>query len=91
MQGSFGGETFTFSLFLVLCNRLTTMTVAFTMLVVRCLPRLLPSNTRCPRGATPAAKRSPRLLPTSWVRGKLLRIPALIPCNPPPSTPNPAL
>ncbi|KAL4428810.1 hypothetical protein ABPG77_005248 [Micractinium sp. CCAP 211/92] len=34
MQGSFGGETFTFSLFLVLCNRLTTMTVAFTMLVL---------------------------------------------------------
>ncbi|KAL4451574.1 hypothetical protein ABPG75_007236 [Micractinium tetrahymenae] len=34
MQGSFGGETFTFSLFLVLCNRLTTMTVAFTMLLL---------------------------------------------------------
>lgn len=40
MQGSFGGETFTFSLFLVLCNRLTTMTVAFTMLLVRCTPAL---------------------------------------------------
>ena len=35
MQGSFGGETFTFSLFLVLCNRLTTMTVALCMLLVR--------------------------------------------------------
>jgi hypothetical protein len=35
MQGSFGGETFTFSLFLVLCNRLTTMTVALSMLLVR--------------------------------------------------------
>lgn len=35
MQGSFGGETFTFSLFLVLCNRLTTMSVAITMLLVR--------------------------------------------------------
>lgn len=34
MQGSFGGETFTFSLFLVLCNRLTTMSVAITMLLL---------------------------------------------------------
>lgn len=35
MQGSFEGETFTYSLFLVLCNRLTTMSVALVMLVVR--------------------------------------------------------
>ncbi len=34
MQGSFEGETFTYSLFLVLCNRLTTMSVALTMLLV---------------------------------------------------------
>ncbi|PSC76775.1 UDP-galactose UDP-glucose transporter 5 [Micractinium conductrix] len=34
MQGSFGGETFTYSLFLVLCNRLTTMTVALSMLLM---------------------------------------------------------
>lgn len=34
MQGSFGGETFTFSLFLVLCNRVTTMTVACSMLLM---------------------------------------------------------
>lgn len=34
MQGTFGGETFTFSLFLVLCNRLTTMCVALSMLLV---------------------------------------------------------
>lgn len=41
MQGSFGGETFTFSLFLVLCNRVTTMTVALSMLLV-CGLLLLP-------------------------------------------------
>lgn len=35
MQGSFDGETFTYSLFLVLCNRLTTMAVAVVMLLVR--------------------------------------------------------
>lgn len=35
MQGSFGGETFTYSLFLVLCNRVTTMAVALVMLLVR--------------------------------------------------------
>ncbi|EFN56053.1 hypothetical protein CHLNCDRAFT_31039 [Chlorella variabilis] len=34
MQGTFGGETFTFSLFLVLCNRLTTMCVALSMLLM---------------------------------------------------------
>ncbi len=50
MQGSFDGETFTFSLFLVLCNRLTTMAVALSMLLVRmaagagrgCFKRLTP-------------------------------------------------
>ena len=35
MQGSFDGERFTFSLFLVLCNRLTTMSLAVLMLLVR--------------------------------------------------------
>ncbi|KAI7845535.1 hypothetical protein COHA_000958 [Chlorella ohadii] len=34
MQGSFDGERFTFSLFLVLCNRLTTMSLAVIMLVL---------------------------------------------------------
>lgn len=47
MQGSFGGETFTFSLFLVLCNRLTTMTVALSMLLVRLSLPLLPLATHC--------------------------------------------
>lgn len=34
MQGSFDGERFTFSLFLVLCNRLTTMSLAVVMLLL---------------------------------------------------------
>lgn len=34
MSEPFGGERFTFSLFLVLCNRILTCCVAITMLLV---------------------------------------------------------
>lgn len=47
MQGSFDGERFTFSLFLVLCNRLTTMTLAFIMLMVRGSEREAPGAGGC--------------------------------------------
>lgn len=67
MQGSFGGETFTFSLFLVLCNRLTTMTVAFTMLLVR------KHAMQAPIQRVPAcvAKLPRRILWHRWSRGAL--------------------
>lgn len=47
MQEPFGGETFSYSLFLVLCNRVCTCSVALFMLLVRWLvpeltPQLLP-------------------------------------------------
>lgn len=35
MQEPFDGETFTYSLFLVLCNRIVTVIVALTCLIVR--------------------------------------------------------
>ena len=35
MQEPFDGETFSYSLFLVLCNRLVTCSVAITLLLVR--------------------------------------------------------
>ena len=86
MQEPFGGETFSYSLFLVLCNRIVTCIVALTMLLVRrgrcscCRPRKAGAAT--PACVQELQRPQPRALPRSRATCCHCWAPAGLPAGP---------